>query len=301
MLDFRHKVFYILAQKLHYTRAARELFISQPAVTKHIQELEKEYKISLFERIGNKQIVLSTAGKVLFQYIDQIQTQVRDLEHEFAILLKEDWGLLKIGSSTTLGHYIMAPLLARFHHKFQEIQIQCKTGNTDEIENSIIHKEIELGIIEGLTRNPNILYQKFLDDELVLVSARNTPIPYKEMLKPEELGKYPILLREKGSGTLDIIENALKYHSILLSDLKIEMILDSTEAIKSYLLHSHCIAFLSIYSILKELKSGEMKILDIKGLEIKRSFHFITLKGQPSPMAELFLKYSKNYKPDSYS
>jgi DNA-binding transcriptional LysR family regulator len=298
MLDFRHKVFYILSQKLHYTRAAKELLISQPAVTKHIQELEKEYKISLFERIGNKQIVLSAAGKILYHYVDQIQKQVRELEYELGTLMKSNSGLLKIGASTTLGQYVMAPLLAQFKQKFQEIEIHFTTGNTEEIENYLIHKEIDLGIIEGITRNQNIHYQPFLEDELVLVSSRNTPIFYKDSLRPEELKDYPILLREPGSGTLDVIENALKQHSILLSDLKIEIRLDSTEAIKSYLLHSHCISFLSIYSLLRELKSGEIKILDIKGLEIKRAFHFIRLQGQASTLAELFLKFSKNYKPD---
>jgi len=117
----------------------------------------------------------------------------------------------------------------------------------------------------------------------------------KETITPGELKNYPLLLREPGSGTLEVIAHALKPFNIKLSDLKIEMQLDSTEAIKSYLLHSNCLAFISVYAILKELKNNECKIIDVKDFAINRPFNFINLHGHISPLAELFMRFAHNY------
>lgn len=114
--------------------------------------------------------------------------------------------------------------------------------------------------------------------------------------KPEELKNYPLLLREPGSGTLDVIAHTLKPYGIKLAYLQVEMQLCGTESIKSYLLHSNCLAFLSIHSILKELKNNDCRIIDVKGLSIERPFYFIQPHGQPGSLAELFMRFARNYK-----
>jgi DNA-binding transcriptional LysR family regulator len=153
-----------------------------------------------------------------------------------------------------------------------------------------------LGIIEGISKNPQISYHPFIDDELVLVTGTNNSNFKKDTIKPDELKNYPLLMREHGSGTLDVIAHALKPYHIKLADLKIEMQLGSTESIKSYLLHSNCLAFLSVQSILKELKNNECRIIDVKGLTILRPFNFIQPHGQPASLAELFMRFALNYK-----
>jgi DNA-binding transcriptional LysR family regulator len=296
MLDFRLQVFYTVAKRLNFTRASAELFISQPAVTKHIKELEATYKTSLFERSGNKKIILTQAGEMLLQYADQLLNVYRELEYDMNQLVKQHNGILHIGASTTVAQYIIPPVLAQFHKKFKDIQVLLITGNTEDIELSLLNKEIEMGIIEGISRNPQIKYEEYLKDELVLVSAGNNTLVKKDTIKPEELKIFPLLMREPGSGTLDVIAHALKPHNIKLADLQVEMQLGGTESIKSYLLHSNCLAFLSIHSILKELKNNECRIIDIKGFSIERPFHFIQLHGQPSSLAELFVRFARSYK-----
>ncbi|MEO6520627.1 MAG: LysR substrate-binding domain-containing protein [Mucilaginibacter sp.] len=294
MLDFRLQVFYTVAKRLNFTKAAAELYISQPAVTKHIKELEGVYKTSLFERSGNKKIILTAAGKTLLQYADQLLDIYRELEFDMNLLVKQHSGVLRIGASTTVAQYIIPPVLAQFHKKFKDIQVHLVTGNTEDIEQALIKKEIEFGIIEGVSRNPQIKYEEYLKDELVLVCAGNNISLKKDTIKPEELKNYPLLLREPGSGTLDVIAHALKPHHIKLSDLQVEMQLGGTESIKSYLLHSNCLAFLSIHSILKELKNNECRIIDIKDLTIERPFHIIQPHGQPSSLSELFSRFARN-------
>jgi DNA-binding transcriptional LysR family regulator len=296
MLDFRLQVFYTVAKRLNFTRASAELFISQPAVTKHIKELEATYKTSLFERSGNKKIILTQAGEMLLQYADQLLNVYRELEYDMNQLVKQHNGILRIGASTTVAQYIIPPVLAQFHKKFKDIKVLLISGNTGDMELSLLNKEIEMGIIEGISRNPQIKYEEYLQDELVLVRAGNNTLVRKDTIKPEELKIFPLLMREPGSGTLDVIAHALRPHDIKLADLQIEMQLGGTESIKSYLLHSNCLAFLSIHSILKELKNNECRIIDIKGLSIERPFYFIQLHGQPSSLAELFVRFARSYK-----
>jgi len=292
MLDFRLQVFYTVAKRLNFTKAAAELYITQPAVTKHIRELERHFKTSLFERSGNKKIVLTTAGAILLQHAEKLAGIYRELEFDMNLLIKQHAGVLRIGASTTVSQYVIAPVLALFHHKFKDVEMSLITGNTEQIELSLLNKEIDLGIIEGLSKNPQISYQPFVDDELVLVTSTNNTSLKKSTLKPDELKNYPLLMREHGSGTLDVIAHALKPHYIKLSDLNIEMHLGGSEAIKLYLLHSNCVAFLSVHSIINELKNNELRIVDIKGLDILRPFYFIQPHGQPSQLAELFIRFA---------
>ncbi|MBK0380814.1 LysR family transcriptional regulator [Mucilaginibacter segetis] len=296
MFDFRLQVFYTVAKRLNFTRAAAELFITQPAVTKHIHELEREFKVSLFERSGNKKIVLTVAGEVLLQYTEKLASIYRELEYDMNLLVEKYAGILRIGASTTIAQYVIPPVLAQFHQKFKDVQINLIAGNTEQIEQALINKEIDLGIVEGFSRNPQIQYNSFLDDELVLVSSVNNSLMKKDTIKPEELKNYPLLLREPGSGTLDVIAHALKDHGIKLTDLNIEMQLGSTESIKSYLLSSNCMAFLSVQSILKELKTNECRIIDIKNMNILRPFYFIQLHGQAIQLASFFLHFAKSFK-----
>ena len=295
MFDFRLRVFYTVAKRLNFSRAAEELFITQPAVTKHIRELEKHFKISLFERSGNKQVILTVAGQNLLQYTEQLFSIYRDMEYDMNLLVQNHKGLLRIGASTTIAQYVIPPLLAQFHQKFAEVKIILQTANTEDIEQALVDKEIELGIIEGMARNPQIKYDMLLQDEIVLVCKTNNKSIKKSTLKPEELKQYPLLLREPGSGTLEVITHALKPFHINLSDLHIEMQLGSTESIKSYLLNSDCLAFISIHAILKELKANECRIVDVKDLAIYRPFNFINLHGHTTPLAELFMRFAHSY------
>ncbi|MNS62593.1 HTH-type transcriptional regulator CysL [compost metagenome] len=210
-------------------------------------------------------------------------------------LINQQQGLLRLGASTTISQYIIPPLLARFHQKLQDIKVNLLNGNTEQIENALLNKEIEIGIVEGQSKNPAIKYTEFLKDELVLVCNSKNPLAHKEEIRPEDLKSMSFVLREQGSGTLEVIEHALKPFDIKLSQLKIEMQLGSTESIKSYLMNSDCVAFISIHAIEKELKNQEMIILDIKDLSMERFFYIITLQGKADSLSELFIRNISSY------
>lgn len=294
MSDFRLEVFYTVARRLSFTKAAAELFITQPAVTKHIHELEEQYRAKLFERNGNK-IQLTAAGKLLLQHTEELFAIYRSIEFEMSALNQKQQGELRLGASTTVSQYIIPPLLAGFRTKFKDVKLNLINANTGQVEEALLNKEIELGIIEGQSKQQSIKYTEFLKDEIVLVTNSKNVRREREQITIAELQTIPLLFREQGSGTLEVIEHALKPHRLKLSDFLIEMHLGSTESIKSYLLHSSCMAFLSIHSVLKELQSGELGLLDVKDLAIERYFYFIHLHGKPEALPEMFMRYVKHY------
>ncbi|MBF4473385.1 LysR family transcriptional regulator [Flavobacterium sp. HJJ] len=293
-MDFRLKVFFTVATRLSFTKAASELFITQPAISKHIQELEEEYKTKLFERNGSK-IALTNAGETLLKHTKNIFEIYREIDFDLSTFSNERKGLLRLGASTTIAQYIISPLLARFHQKLEAVKVNLLNGNTEQIENALLNKEIEIGIVEGQSKNPSIKYTQFIRDELVLVCNSNNPLVKRKEIAPSDLKSLRFLVREQGSGTLEVIEYALKPFNIKIDQLQIEMQLGSTESIKSYLLNSDCVAFMSIHAVSKELKNKELQVIDIDGLTIERYFYIITLQGKSDSLSELLIKNISSY------
>ena len=293
MFDFRLKVFYTVAKRLNFTKAAEELFITQPAVSKHIQEIENHFRIRLFERNGSK-IKLTKAGGVLLHYCNQIFGIYSTLEFELNSFTETHKGILRIGASTTIAQYLLPPILADFHKRYSEIQISLIISNTEQIENALKNNEIDFGIVEGQAKNSSFKYSDFVNDEIVLVTSVKNNFT-AEVINTEELKKIPMVLREPGSGTLEVIAHSLKPHNLKISDLICEMQLGSTESIKSYLTHSSCMAFLSIHSIINELRNNTLKIIDLENLNIIRSFQFIQLHGESDGLSDLFMDYARHY------
>ncbi|MFI5161589.1 MAG: LysR substrate-binding domain-containing protein [Sphingobacteriales bacterium] len=290
IFDFRLKVFYTVAQRLSFTKAAGELFITQPAVTKHIKELEQQLNVQLFKRNGNN-INLTTAGKVLLQYTEKIFQTYTELETELAQLNNIESGTLHIGSSTTVAQTILPKLLALFKKTYPAISFTFTQGNTDFITQQVLAEKIDIAIVEGAAHYPQIAYAPFAKDEIVLVTRANNQLSKKAEISPRQLLNIPLVLREAGSGTLDVIFNALSDVQINPKDLQIEIQLESSIAIKQYLLYSETATFLSIQSVVSELKYNELTVIDIKGLQIFRTFEFIQLQGKYTKLTELFKRF----------
>lgn len=293
-MDFRLKVFYTVASRLSFTKAAVELFITQPAISKHINELEEEFKIKLFDRNGSK-IALTNAGSILFRHAQNIFEVYREIDFDMSALVNQRRGLLRLGASTTISQYIIPALLARFHQKMEDVKVSLLNGNTEIIENALLNKEIEIGIVEGQSKNKSIKYTQFIKDEIVLVCNSKNPLLLKTKITQEDLKSMHFVMREQGSGTLEVIEYALKPFGLKIDQLQVEMQLGSTESIKSYLMNSNCVAFVSVHAVSKELKNKELSVLDVVNLTMERYFYIITLQGKSDSLSELFIKNLSSY------
>ena len=294
MSDFRLKVFLCVARNLSFTKASQELYITQPAITKHIHELESLYKIRLFERLGNK-IALTPAGELLQEHSKRIMSGYKQLDYEMHLLQNVCTGELRLGASTTIAQYVLPPFLARFIEKFPQVSLSLLNGNSRDVENALQEKRIDLGMVEGIIRQPNLKYTTFMKDELVAVVSTRSKLVKLDEITVEELRKVPLVLRERGSGTLDVLETSLLYHNVKLSDLNVRMYLGSTESIKLFLENTDCMGIVSVRSIARELVAGLFKVVEIKDLGMQREFSFVRLQGEESGLSQVFIQFTEYY------
>lgn len=288
MLDHKLIVFYHTAKHLNTTKAAEILRISQPAVSKSIKELEREMGLTLFEREKGR-LTLTPAGKYLLEQSEDLIERERTIAFNLQHMKEAFSGTLHIGASTTLSQYILPELLAQFRERYPQIKIILISGNTDQIEQELLNRNIQLAFIEGTPSQPDIHYIPFLKDEIVLVaSSKNTT---RDSITKDQLKELKFVVREKGSGTYNIIQRHLSDAGISLKELNQQMVIGSTEGIKQYLKYSDCYALVSIFSIRDQLACGMLKIVDIDDLEITRTLYAIHKQGQIDPYAELLLRF----------
>lgn len=299
-MDFRLKVFIEVARYLSFTKAAKELCISQPAISKHIQELESMYKVQLFERNGVK-ISLTHEGGIFLKHAREIVEKYDFLRHEMELLSDSCNGELRIGADATMAQYFISPLIADFIVRFPHVKITVLTGSPEQIENALETHRIDMGLVEGSRRRPDLRYAAFVSDELVLVTGALNQCPDRVAVtrnSREEgtplLTDLPLVLRETGSGTVRVIETALARHGLTLSDLNILLQMDTTEGIKRFLLNSpDSFAIVSVISVLKELKQHELRIIRTEGLEMKREFAFVSLSENYNGRIEKFVNFAR--------
>jgi LysR family transcriptional regulator, transcriptional activator of the cysJI operon len=292
MQNFRLRVFHTVATHLSFSKAADLLFISQPAVTKNIKELESEWDVRLFDRMKGR-ISITEAGKTALEYATMILQMHDKLEFALSSLKNKFTGKLRLGASTTIGQYVLPELLAKFNAIHPDVDITLANANSQQIESAILSKQIDLGLVEGNTNNPQLKYIPFLDDEIVAIASTSQPVSRHDEISIETLKQIPVVLREDGSGSLEIISKKLLEKHISLNELRVVMHLGSTESIKSYIQHANCIGLISIHSVNKDLISGNFKVIDIADLSIERTFHFVHLHGPLGGLGQLFMEFAQ--------
>ena len=279
MLSVAHQVFLAVAANLSFSKAAQVLFITQPAVSKHIKLLEDQYKVPLFERKGGT-ILLTEAGNILYHHLQRASEIQSKIEFDLSVLsnVSHASGFLRLGASTTIALYILPSILSNFQREFNNVDVQLVNRNSEYILNALLNHEVDVGIIEVENKLTTVSYRAFMSDEVIPVCSANSPLAGCS-LTLQQLTRTPIALRERGSGTLDALLKALHAHQIKSSDLSIKIRLGGTEALKNFLLADQCLGFMPRPSIKRELAEGDLVEVPIEGLSIKRDFFFIRRKG----------------------
>lgn len=293
-MDYRDKVFLEVAENLSFSKAASELFISQPAVTKHIKELESNLNTTLFERKGNK-VYLTKAGKTTYDYLKKIAQQYEELEFELGRMNDTFKGTLRIGASSTISQYLIPKVIAAFHKRYPKIELFLFNGNSFEMEQKLLGNEIEVALVENDSSQLNIKYADFLDDEIVAVTSSNSVYSKLKFISLTDFQQIPIVLREKGSGTLEVIQKQLLKNKIKFDDLNILIHLGSTEAIKNFLSDFDGIALVSEKSIEKEILLKQITKISIKGFNFNRKFRIAFRQGHEALSSKLFIEFLSRY------
>jgi DNA-binding transcriptional LysR family regulator len=270
--NFRLVVFRTVADQQSFRKAAEELYLTQPAVSLQIKALEEDLGAQLFDRSGS-QVRLTAVGKVLLKHSRRAREILVRAEHEIAARSGEQAGQLTLGASTTIAQYVLPRLLGEFREKHPRVYPRLVSGNTEHIVNALQEQKIALGFIEGPPRTRDVSTQPFLQDELVLIVPAAHEWAEQAVVNCYEIASVPLLMRERGSGTRQIVEMALERHGIKKRALNIVMELDSTEAIKSAVEAGLGVGFVSRWAIAKDLRLGRsFKIVEIKGLRMRRDF-----------------------------
>jgi len=296
MISFAHRVFMEVAANLSFSKAAQVLFVTQPAISKHIRALEDQYKVPLFERKGNS-ILLTEAGKKLNEYLLQATEIERKIEYDLSILsnVSQAAGHLRLGTSTTIALYILPPILSGFQREFANVHIQLVNRNSEYILNALLNHEVDLGIIEVDNKLTTVTYKPFMSDEVIPVCSAKSPLAGKS-LTIKQLLKTPVALRERGSGTLNALLKALAGHHIKPADLSVKIRLGGTEALKNFLLADQCLGFMPKPSIIRQLAEGDLVEVPVEGLKITRDFYFIRRKGtEDFGLTGNFMNYALQY------
>lgn len=297
MDDFRLRVFITAAKTLNFTKCAEQLYISQPAVSKHIGELESRYKVQLFERSGSR-LALTEAGRVMLEHAERIADGYRRLQYEMDLFTDRLGGELKVGASTTIAQYVLPQVLARFTARFPEVKVSLASGNSEQVEAALARHDTDLGLVESSARHPGFHYEPFIPDELVLIASTKGRYGRCDQVTLAELQTVPLVLRESGSGTLEVISKYLAAADVRLASLRVVMQLGSTESIKSFVRNSDAMAIVSVASIVDELRSGELRIIDIEGCTIRREFSFCWPEGRSDALAARFVEFAPAIRPD---
>lgn len=291
-MDFRLKVFQTVAKFGSYTRAAKELKISQPAVTKHIQELEQQYQNKFFERIGTS-IRITAAGERLLSHANRILDAYNWLHYDIHQLNNEIAGELRIGAGATVSQYILPAILAQFVKKHPGIKFKIVEGYSEEIEQSLLNHQIDIGITEKHLLDNNFVVTPFFKEKVVAICAPNCAIAANNHLSTNELRKIPLVMREVGSGSIDLLEATISKSKLRLSDFNIMVNMANAESIKRFVEHCDCIGFVSENAVINELASGKLKQIEIDDLNLTRNFQFIRRTSDKNELLDEFIRFSK--------
>jgi LysR family transcriptional regulator, transcriptional activator of the cysJI operon len=290
--NFRLVVFRAVARHLSFRKAAEDLYLTQPAVSQQIKALEEDLGVQLFDRSGS-QASLSPAGKVLLKYAERSNEVLVRAECELAGLSGTHAGPLTLGASTTIAQYVLPGLLSEFCKTRPRIVPTLISGNTERVVSAVEERSVALGFIEGPPRSRDLKTEPFLEDELILIVPSAHEWAEQATIAPREIASAPLLMRERGSGTRQVLELALERSGIKRRTLHVAMELDSTEAIKSAVEAGFGAGFVSRWAVAKDMRLNRtFKIVEVDGLRIRRWFLVASAKGStPQPMALEFRRF----------
>ncbi|AXQ31852.1 LysR family transcriptional regulator [Solimonas sp. K1W22B-7] len=281
-------IFQAVAASGSISGGARELHISQSAVSKQLAEFERALGVLLLDRLP-RGVRPTEAGRLLLGYANRLFAIEAEAAQALGDLQQLGRGRLAIGASRTIGGYMLPDTLAAFRRRHPGVELSLQVENTQAIEAKLLAGEIDIGFAEGIVSSGLLDYQVFAEDELVLIAAPGHPLASGAALSLAALAGCPLLMHEVGSGTRAVTERALAAKNIRLRPA---MTLASTEAIKHTVATGVALAFLSAQAVRTELKAGTLGVVEVKGLRIRRPLYRVQLKSAwLSPALEAFLGF----------
>lgn len=273
MLDFRIKTFLCVCQTLNYTQAAKRLNITQPAVSQHIRYIETHYRIKAF-RYANKKLELTQSGRILYERCKTMENDEAALAAELQSA-RSELRSLAFGVTMTIGEYAIVPPLAAYLNAHPKLNIQLRFGNTQELLQQLADGRIQIALVEGYFPPNDYAYEKYSTEDYIGVCApqhkfiHGTPHTFADLLGER------ILIREKGSGTREILERNLALHGLRIEDFIHSSEIENMHTIIGLLSRNCGISFLYRLAVSQELAAGTLKEIPLKNFSMQHDFVFL--------------------------
>ncbi|WZL74688.1 selenium metabolism-associated LysR family transcriptional regulator [Clostridiaceae bacterium 35-E11] len=288
-MDFRQlETFVMIARLKSFSKAADYLFLTQPTISNHIQNLENELNTILINR-SNKKVTLTKAGEMLFAHALEILNKRDQALFSLEAFNGKIAGTLEIACSSIPEQYILPPLLHSFNKIHPDVQYHLLHYDSQQVVDAILCGEIDFGIVGAKDDTKQLRYINIMQDKLVIIAPYSDPYQSMDKISIDLLLKEKMIFRETGSGTRKIFEKALHSHNISLEHLNILAYIESTETIKQCVKKGMGISIISQLAIEEELQYKTIKKIELENMDLCRNFYFVYHKHRTlSPLAETF-------------
>ncbi len=285
-----------LVQEGSFSRAAKKMLLTQPALTKNIQNIEEFLTARLVNR-STAGISLTPEGKIIYEYAQRLVKLRNEATEKIITLHENTGGNIYIAASTIPATYILPHALSSFRKKHTDIRVYIKTADSEEAMNMVLDKEVEFGCVGKKPQNKKLAAEPLWKDRLVLAVANGHRWLGKKYITLSELSGEPFIAREKGSATRDVLESYLKEtKSISMSQLDICGELGSSEAIKEAIIAGLGVSIISIHAIKRELAAGLIFEIPLAGIKMERSFYLIYRRQIDFRLShKTFIAFLKDY------
>ena len=281
------KVFESVARNLSFSRAAEELYLTQPAVSMQIKQLEDNVDLPLFEQMG-KRIYLTDAGRELYHYSKAISQQLADMELALDELKGLERGKLNISVVST-ANYFAPHLLAKFCQRYSRVTVSLNVSNRETVLKHLADNLTDLAIMGQPPDDLDIVSESFMENPLVVIAPPDHPLCKMRQIPVKRLEEETFLVRELGSGTRSAMERFFSAHHISINK---GMETDTNEAIKQAVQAGMGLAIMSLHTTELELETGRLKVLDVQDFPIMRHWHVVHRKNKRlSSVAQAFKEF----------
>jgi DNA-binding transcriptional LysR family regulator len=294
-IDFKHlETFCRIAGLKSFSKAADDLLLTQPTVSGHILSLEQFLSLRLFDRTS-REVRLTKAGKVFLEYATKILSLRKDLLNALSEFSEGIRGNLSLGASTIPGEYLLPKLIGDFKREHPRSVLALKIADTKEIIQYVLQDGVEFGIIGAKLTHPSLRYEKYEEDEIIVVAPPDHPLARRKRVNIEELLKEPWIIREEGSGTQMASDKALSKKGKSLRQFNVVMEMGSTSSVKEGVKAGLGLAFISRRATGEEVRRGILSRIDVEGVgPILRQIYIVSHRGRTlSPIGLEFLRFLK--------
>jgi len=278
-LNLHHlRLFAAVVEHGGFSKAARALNLSQPAISKSLNELEKQVHVTLLDR-GGRSLVLTEAGRTLYARAGELFGVERVAERELRELRGLKRGALRVAASTTIATYILPTYLGRFRTRHPNVRIRAANANTRTVLRLLLEFRVDVALVEGPVSHSRVDVVPWREDELVVIAHPEHPLLQRSRVSPPDLADELFLVRERGSGTREVSERALALHGVRFGNT---MRVGGTEAMKHAVAAGLGLAIVSRAAARDQLALDRIAVLDVEGLVIRRSFTQLKLRDRPT-------------------